>query len=114
MNGNTIIIRRANPKEKITTLDEKVFELNENNLVICDNEKPVALAGIMGGLNSGIKDDTKEIVFESAQFKRDNIRKTARALGQSSDSSSRYEKGVDAFSPEIGLNRALNLISTLK
>ena len=110
---SSIIVRRATDGEEITTLDEKTFKLNKNNLVICDKTKPVALAGVMGGLNSGIKDDTTEIVFEAAKFKRDNIRKTARALGQSSDSSSRFEKGIDAYTTEIGLNRALNLIDTL-
>ena len=113
LSGNSIIIRRANNGEKITTLDEKEFSLSEDNLVICDAEKPVALAGIMGGLNSEIKDTTKNIVFESAVFARDNVRKTSKSLNQRSDSSSRFEKGVDLYSAEIGLNRALNLIDTL-
>ncbi|MBQ9513551.1 MAG: phenylalanine--tRNA ligase subunit beta [Clostridia bacterium] len=112
--GNEIIVRRANENEKIVTLDEKEFILSENNLVICDSVKPVALAGVMGGLNSEIKDDTKDVLFESAKFKRDNIRKTSRALGQRSDSSSRFEKGIDAYTTEIGMKRALNLITTLK
>ena len=86
--GRKIIVRRAENGEKITTLDEKEFALSENNLVICDGTKPVALAGIMGGLNSEIKDTTKDVIFESAKFARDSVRKTARALGQSSDSSS--------------------------
>ncbi len=113
LDGNKIEIRRANENEKIVTLDEKEFVLNENNLVICDQNKPVALAGVMGGLNSGISDNTNAIVFECAKFKRDNIRKTSKQLGQRSDSSSRYEKGVDYFSVEIGLKRALNLIDAL-
>ncbi len=111
--GNKIIVRRAENGEKIVTLDEKEFALNSSNLVICDAEKPVALAGIMGGFNSGIKDDTKEVVFECAKFARDNIRKSSKQLGQRTDSSSRYEKGVDYSSVELGLNRALNLIQTL-
>ena len=111
--GNEIVIRRANQGEKIVTLDEKEFELNNENLVICDKENPVALAGVMGGLNSGISDSTKEIVFESAKFARDNIRKTSRQLGQRTDASSRYEKGVDYYSVEVGLSRALNLIDKL-
>ncbi len=114
LEDNTIIIRKAYDKEKIITLDEKEFELSDANLVICDSKKPVALAGVMGGLNSGIKDDTKEVAFESARFARDNIRRTSRSLGQKSDSSSRYEKGVDFYSVEIGMKRALNLIDTLK
>ncbi len=110
---NKIIVRRANDGEKIITLDEKEFTLNQDNLVIADGNKPSCLAGVMGGLNSGIKDSTKNVVFESARFRRDNIRKTSRALGQRSDSSSRYEKGVDFWSVETGLKRALNLIDKL-
>ncbi len=108
---NTIIVRRAEKGEKIITLDEKEFELNENNLVICDAEKPVAIAGVMGGLNSEIKQDTKHVLFESAKFSRDNVRKTARTLGQRTDASARYEKGVDYLSVENGMNRALHFIS---
>ncbi len=83
--------------KKIVTLDEKEFTLNTNNLVICDGKKPVALAGIMGGLNSEIRDTTTEVMFEAAKFARDNIRKSSRALGQSSDASQRYAKGVDGM-----------------
>ena len=114
LDGNAITVRRAEKGEKIVTLDEKEFALNENNLVIADGVKPVALAGVMGGLNSGIKDTTKNVVFESARFSRDNIRKTARSLGQRSDSSARFEKGVDFSSVELGMARALNLICELK
>lgn len=113
LEGSEIIIRRACDGEKIVTLDEKEFELSSDNLVICDAVKPVALAGVMGGLNSGIKYSTQAVVFESAKFARDNIRKTSRTLGQRSDSSSRYEKGVDAYTTEIGMKRALNLIDRL-
>ena len=113
LEGKEIIIRRAQNAEKIVTLDEKEFELNSDNLVIADRVKPVALAGVMGGLNSGIKDNTSTVVFESATFKRDNVRKTSRQLGQRSDSSSRYEKGVDLYSVETGMKRALSLISKL-
>ena len=108
-----IIVRRAVNGEKIVTLDEKEFTLNTENLVICDGKKPVALAGIMGGLNSEIKDTTKNVFFESAKFARDNVRKTSRALGQSSDSSSRFEKGVDAYTNAYGMDRALHLIEEL-
>ena len=110
---NEICVRRAHEGEKIVTLDEKEFELSENNLVICDGVKPVALAGVMGGLNSGIEDDTSEVLFESAKFERANIRRTSRALGQKSDSSARFEKGVDAYTTGIAINRALNLIEFL-
>ena len=111
--GRKIIVRRATQGEKITTLDEKEFTLNPENLVICDGTKPVALAGIMGGLNSEIKATTKNVFFESAKFARDNVRKTSRALGQSSDSSSRFEKGVDAYTNGLGMDRALHLIEEL-
>ena len=114
LNNNALIIRRANDGEKIVTLDEKEFSLCKDNLVICDAEKPVCIAGVMGGLNSGIKDGTKDVLFESAFFARDNIRKTSRSLGQRSDSSSRFEKGVDSYTVKLGMDRALNLISTLK
>ncbi len=113
LGGRKIVVRRAKDGEKIVTLDEKEFTLSSENLVICDGEKPVALAGIMGGLNSGIKDTTKSVYFESAKFARDNVRKTSRALGQSSDSSARFEKGVDAYTNAIGMARALHLIEEL-
>ena len=111
--GRCIDVRRARPGEKIVTLDEKEFTLTEANLVICDAEKPVALAGVMGGANSGMDDKTHSLLFECATFARDSVRKTSRALGQSSDSSARYEKGVDFSSPSLGLARALHLIQQL-
>lgn len=111
--GRKIVVRRAAEGEKIVTLDEKEFTLTPDNLVICDGNKPVALAGIMGGLNSEIKSTTKNVFFESAKFARDNVRKTSRALGQSSDSSARFEKGVDAYTNALGMDRALHLIEEL-
>ena len=111
--GRKIIVRRATAGEKIKTLDEKEFTLTTDNLVICDAEKPVALAGVMGGADSGISVDTKNVYFESAKFARDSVRKTSRALGQISDSSLRFEKGVDAYSNALGLARALHLIEEL-
>lgn len=113
LSDNSIIVRRAEDGEKIITLDEKEFTLSKDNLVICDGKKPVALAGVMGGLNSEIKPTTKDVLFESASFKRDNVRKTSKQLGQRSDSSARFEKGVDFFSVETGMKRALNLIYKL-
>lgn len=111
--GQKIVVRRAKDGEPITTLDDKEFTLNSSNLVICDSEKPQCIAGIMGGKSSSIEDTTKAIIFESAMFKRDSIRRTSRALGKRSDSSSRFEKGTDAYIANIGLMRALNLIDTL-
>lgn len=113
LEGKGIRVRRAKKGEKIITLDEKEFELNENNLVICDTKKPVALAGIMGGLNSEIKDTTEEVLFEAAKFARDSIRRTSRSLGQTSDSSARFCKGVDEYTTELAENRALHLIEKL-
>ncbi|MDR3263365.1 MAG: phenylalanine--tRNA ligase subunit beta [Clostridiales bacterium] len=108
-----IIVRRAAENEEIISLDGKSNILNGNMLVIADAEKPVAVAGIMGGLKSGINADTKNIVFESARFKRDSIRKTSKALNLKSDSQARYEKGVDFLSQELALKRALSLIDEL-
>ncbi len=108
-----IIVRRARPGEKIVTLDGKEFDLSENNLVICDGSKPVALAGVMGGLNSEITENTTQLLFESAKFARDNIRKTSRSLGQSTDASSHYEKGISEYTTELGMARALHLIQEL-
>lgn len=112
--GNSeIVVRRALEKEKITTLDGAEFELSSQNLVICDKSKPVALAGIMGGLDSGIHETTTEILFESAKFMRDNIRHSSRMLGQQSDSSHRFEKGVDEYTTELAMKRALHLVEQL-
>ena len=108
-----IIVRRAKPGEKIQTLDEKEFTLTPENLVICDGNRPVALAGIMGGLNSEITENTTQLLFEAAKFARDNVRKTSRALGQSSDSSARFEKGISEYTTELGMARALHLIEEL-
>lgn len=113
LRGGEIIVRRADEGEKIVTLDEKEFTLTGDNLLIADKEGGVALAGIMGGLNSEIKPDTKEVFFEAAKFARDSVRKTSRALGQRSDSSARFEKGIDAATGELAMNRALHLVQKL-
>lgn len=113
LEGNAINVRRAGENEKIVTLDEQEYTLNSNNLVICDGVKPIALAGVMGGLNSEIRETTSEVMFESAKFARDNIRKTSRALGKRSDASARYEKGVDEYSTVAAMKRALHLIEEL-
>ena len=109
-----IVVRRAHDGEKIQTLDEKEFTLTGDNLVICDGNRPVALAGIMGGLNSEITDNTRQLLFEAAKFARDSVRKTSRALGQSSDSSARFEKGISEYTTELGMARALHLIEELE
>ena len=111
--GNQIIVRRAAEGEAITTLDGKDHVLTSEMLVIADAEKPSCLAGIMGGLNSEIKDDTKDLFLECAKFKRDNVRRTARALGMRTESSARFEKGVDIINVEYAMERALQLIDEL-
>ena len=113
LKGGKIIVRRAKKGEKITALDEKEFSLNETNLLIADGERGVALAGIMGGLNSEIKEDTKAVFFEAAKFARDSVRRTSRSLGIRSDSSARFEKGVDAYTTALALDRALHLVEEL-
>lgn len=112
--GNAINVRRAVDGEKIVTLDETELTLNTENMLICDGVKPVALAGVMGGLNSEIRETTNTVLFESAKFARDNIRRTSRAVGKSSDSSARYAKGVDEYATVMAMKRALHLIEELK
>lgn len=110
LGGGEIVVRTAKDGEKIVTLDGKTNELKNTMLAICDADGPVAVAGVMGGENSGVKNDTTEIVFESAKFARDSVRRTSRALNLRSDSSARYEKGMDFASQEYGLKRALTLV----
>ncbi len=114
LSGCQVNIRRAKDGEKITTLDENEFTLSHENLVICDRDKPVAIAGVMGGLNSEIKGDTTEVLFEAAKFARDSVRRTSRTLGQHSDSSAIFEKGVNEYTTERAMARALHLIEELK
>jgi len=106
-----IVVRRAEKDEKIVCLDEKSYTLGGENLVISNGKEPMAVAGIMGGQNYSILPDTTTIVFESARFARDNVRKTSRSLNLRSDSSARFEKGVDFWSQEAGLHRALALMT---
>ncbi len=113
LRGDKIVVRCAEEGEKITTLDEKEFSLRQDNLLICDGERPVAIAGVMGGLNSEIKQETGEVFFEAACFARDSVRKTSRALGQRSDSSARFEKGVYEIFAFEGMSRALHLVQQL-
>ena len=94
--GKHITVRRAKKGEKITTLDEQKRELDENNLVIADDKKAVAIAGVMGGLNSEIEADTETVVFESAVFYGGSVRKTAKKVALRTESSSRFEKGLSS------------------
>jgi phenylalanyl-tRNA synthetase beta chain len=108
-----IIVRNANEGETITTLDGKDYNLTTDMLVIADGEKPSCLAGIMGGKESEIEDDTKDLFLESAKFRRDNVRHTGRTLGIRTESSGRFEKGIDIVNVEYAMERALQLISDL-
>jgi phenylalanyl-tRNA synthetase beta chain len=113
LKGGKIRVRRAQKGEKITTLDNAIHELNENILLICDENNPVALAGIMGGQNSGIDNDTKDIFIESAYFLPSNIRASSKFLQISSDSSRRFERGVDFEMVTYASGRAVSLILEL-
>ncbi|MBQ4132017.1 MAG: phenylalanine--tRNA ligase subunit beta [Clostridia bacterium] len=112
--GSKIIVRNAAEGEKITTLDDKEHTLTSEMLVIADAESPSCLAGIMGGLNSEIKDTTKNLFLESAKFRRDNVRRTSRAVGVRTESSARFERGTDIMNTEYASNRALQLIYELE
>ena len=113
VNGRQIIVRRAQDGEKIQTLDEKNYDLENDMLVIADANGPSCLAGIMGSLNSEIKNDTAEVFFEAAKFRRDSVRHTARVLGIRTEASARFEKGVDIANSEYAMKRALALIDEL-
>ncbi len=113
LDGNQIVVRCAEDGEIFKTLDSNDRQLKSSMLVIADANKPVALAGIMGGENSEITDDTKTVVFESANFYGAGVRITSRALGMRTESSGRFEKGLD---PELTLdavNRACELVQML-
>ena len=111
--GKHITVRRAKKGEKITTLDEQERELDENNLVIADDKKAVAIAGVMGGLNSEIEADTETVVFESAVFYGGSVRKTAKKVALRTESSSRFEKGLSSENAVRAANRAVQLVELL-
>lgn len=111
--GKHITIRRAKDGEKITTLDEEERSLDENDLVIADETKPVAIAGVMGGMNSEIEKDTETVVFESASFYGGAVRKTAKKVGLRTESSSRFEKGLSPENALRAINRAMELVEEL-
>lgn len=110
---SSINIRNAVSGEKIVTLDGVERELSEEMLVIADSEKPVAVAGVMGGEYSGIMNDTTEVVFESAYFEPVSVRKTSKKLGLRTDASARYEKGTDPLISMTCLKRAFQLVEEL-
>lgn len=112
--GKKLIVRSANKGEKLTTLDGIEREFDETVLIIQDGNKVIDLAGIMGGENSMVTDDTKTILLESANFNGTHIRLTAKKLGLRTDASSKYEKGLDPNLSLLALDRACQLINMLK
>lgn len=113
LSGNHIIVRNAKDGEAFKSLDDKDHVLDSSMLVIADENKACALAGVMGGANSEILDTTKTVVFESANFKGANVRVSAKKLGMRTEASSRFEKGMDAENTIPALERALELITLL-
>ncbi len=113
LSGKEIIVRQAKSGEKIPLLDNSIRDLQEDFLVIADADKPVALAGIMGGNNSQVTETTQNILLESALFQPGGIRKAGRRLAISTDSSYRFERGVDPHGVEKALNRAAQLLLEL-
>lgn len=109
IDGKHIYVRRAKENEEIITLDGEKRVLNTENLVIADEKKPVAIAGVMGGENSEIEDTTKTVVFESAVFNGASVRLTAKSVGLRTEASSRYEKGLSAENALRAINRAVEL-----
>jgi len=111
--SKTIVVERALDGEKFTTLDEIERELDSSILMIKDASKSVAIAGIMGGLNSEIQDDTTEVIFESANFEGTNIRVSSKKLNLRSESSSRFDKDIDPNLAKLAIDRACALICEL-
>jgi phenylalanyl-tRNA synthetase beta chain len=104
-----IVVRRAREGEELTTLESKTKKLDSSMLVIADEEKSIALAGIIGGINSAISEKTTRVIFEAANFEPSNIRQTSLKLGIRTDASSRFEKGLDPYLGELALRKAVEL-----
>ena len=111
--GHEIVVRRAGADEKFVTLDGQERTMDENVLMICDGEKAVGIAGIMGGENSMITDDVTTMMFEAACFDGTNIRLSAKRIGLRTDASGKFEKGLDPNNAEDAINRACQLIEEL-
>lgn len=114
LEGNTICARQASDNDKVLALDDKDYNLNTSCLVISDDKRAISIAGIKGGKEFSILQSTKNIAFEIASFKKENIRRTSRMLGLRSDASARYERGVEPISCKLGHDRTLALIDELK
>lgn len=113
LQGRRIIVRTAENGEKMHTLDDQERELDGPMLVIADTERPVAVAGVMGGADSEIKPDTRTILFESATFNGVSVRLTAKKLGMRTEASGRFEKGLDPENALAALNRAAQLVEQI-
>ena len=113
IDGHKICVRQAKAGEEISVLNGNTYKLEDDVMVIADENKPVVIAGIIGGVNSCISETTTNSVFECAVFDLKSIRLTAKKFGLSTDSSARYSKGVNINSPEVALKRALHLVSSL-
>ena len=111
--GHKIIVKRAEDGSEFETLDKQIRQLDSSILMICDGEKEVGIAGIMGGENSKITDDVKTMVFEAACFDGTNIRLSAKKIGLRTDASGKFEKGLDPNNAEAAINRACQLIEEL-
>ncbi len=111
--GHKIIVRRAKDGDVFRTLDGQDRNLDSDVLMICDAEKEVGIAGIMGGENSMITDEVKTVLFEAATFNGANIRKSAKRIGLRTDASGKFEKGLDPYNAEAAVNRACQLIEEL-
>ena len=111
--GRHIIVRKAAQGEKLTTLDGKEYALNGTELMICDEQGPTGLAGIMGGEESEITESTREVLFECASFDRASIRVTARSLGIRTEASGHFERGVSPATVMDALNRACQMVNEL-
>lgn len=111
--GHKIIVRRAKDGDEFQTLDGQMRKLDKEMLMICDAEKEIGIAGIMGGENSKITDDVKTVLFEAATFNGTNIRKSAKRIGLRTDASGKFEKGLDPHNAEAAINRACQLIQEL-
>ncbi len=108
-----IIIRKARPGEKILALNEQQYELTKDDIVIVGNNRPIALAGLIGGQESGINNNTKKIIIESANFNPVSVRRTAWRLGLRTEAVLRFEKGLPLVFAEIGISRAIQLIQEI-
>ena len=111
--GNKIVVRRGKDGEQFQTLDGQMRTLDNDVLMICDGEKEIGIAGIMGGENSKITDNVTTVLFEAATFNGANIRKSAKRVGIRSDASGKFEKGLDPNNAEAAINRACQLIDEL-